>query len=98
MAMRNLMTLAGFGLIASLGACAEGDEDGVETAALGGNDCGAEAMQGLVGSSIGALDASSLPADRRVIFPGMAVTQEYRFSRLNVEVSADDTIARIYCG
>ncbi|HLS58108.1 MAG TPA: I78 family peptidase inhibitor [Paracoccaceae bacterium] len=101
--MRKLVTLAGLGMVMALGACTQDrNEAGAETtgtAALGGGDaCGAEAMQGLVGSSIGSLDASTLPEDRRVIFPGMAVTQDFRESRLNVEVSPDDTIARIYCG
>lgn len=97
--MRNLVTLAGLGLMMALGACAQTEEEGsTETAILGAGDCGAEALQGLVGSSVGSLDASALPQDRRVIFPGMAVTQEYRGSRLNVEVSAEDTISRIYCG
>jgi hypothetical protein len=66
--------------------------------AAAGDPCGAQAFQALVGDSVGGLDAATLPDDRRVIFPGMAVTQDYRPERLNVEIGPDDRITRIYCG
>lgn len=93
------------GLLVALGACEQmpafglGGDAGPPTVVAGGGDaCGAGARQGLVGSSVGALDAASLPENRRVIFPGMAVTMDFVPERFNVEVGADDRIARIYCG
>jgi hypothetical protein len=91
----------GAGLV-GLAACAEMPGAGGGDPAPGGADasgsCGAAERQDLVGTSIGALDAATLPEDRRVIFPGMAVTMDYREDRLNVEVGADDRIARVFCG
>jgi hypothetical protein len=66
--------------------------------AAAGDACGAAARQDLVGTSVGALDASTLPENRRVLFPGMAATMDFVPERLNVEVGTDDRIARVYCG
>jgi hypothetical protein len=91
-----LRTVAAFGLLGGLAAC-----EGMPAMNVAGGPadaCGAAARQNLVGTSVGALDAGALPEDRRVIFPGMAVTQDFRPERLNVEVGANDEIARVYCG
>ncbi len=60
--------------------------------------CGAAGLQSLVGTSVGSLDAGKLPSPRRVIFPGQAVTMDYRTDRLNVEIGKDDKVARVFCG
>lgn len=92
--------LAAAALLAALAACAQ-QEDGAaaetETASAE-NACGAAELQSLVGTSVGALDASALPEPRRVIFPGQPVTMDYRADRLNVEIGRDDKVARVYCG
>ena len=59
--------------------------------------CGADDSQGYVGQPLSALDAE-LVADARVIRPGDAVTMDYRPSRLNVYLDANDVITRIVCG
>ncbi len=61
-------------------------------------NCGAEALQTLVG---GPLDAFTAPPEARavrVIGPDMAVTMDYRPDRLNVEHDADQVILRVFCG
>jgi hypothetical protein len=98
--------IAALGLAGALGACAavlpgaETDEDAAATLAAdpGGDACGASAFAGLVGSSVGDLQAASLPENSRTIFPGMGVTMDFRPDRLNVEVDGNDRIARVYCG
>lgn len=59
--------------------------------------CGADGYQSLVGAQLAAV---SLPADldARVIEPGMAVTMDFRASRLNIEVDEAGVIERVYCG
>jgi hypothetical protein len=89
---------AAAGLLAVMAACAPLDADGEAQVARGADACGAEALQGLVGTSVGALDSDALPEPRRVIFPGMAVTQDFVPGRLNVEIGSDDEVARVYCG
>lgn len=67
--------------------------------------CGAAgwAAQLVGGTATDALTAllplsSSNPAGVRVIFPGTAVTMDYRPERLNVEIDEADIVARVYCG
>ena len=86
------------GLTAGVGACAPLAVDGEAEVARAGDLCGAEALQDLVGTSVGALEAEALPEPSRVIFPGMAVTQDFVPERLNVEVGRDDRIAQVFCG
>ena len=59
--------------------------------------CGAAGYQSLVGAPLAAV---TLPADLndRVIRPGEAVTLDFRPDRLNLELDADGTIVRVYCG
>lgn len=97
--MKKGVALAGAALLAALAACAEQPKAEGEAAASGGEDaCGAAGLQSLVGTSVGALDASALPEPRRVIFPGQPVTMDFRQERLNVEIGPDDKVARVFCG
>lgn len=101
--MRHSRILAAGAALLALGACDAMNQgaapDGVEPAVVAEEDaCGAAARQGLVGTSVGALEAASLPENRRIIFPGMPVTMDYRADRLNVEIGRDDRIARVFCG
>ncbi len=85
-------------ILAALAACAPG-APGAPDAAAGGDDaCGAAALQALVGTSVGTLDPAALPDPNRVIFPGQAVTMDFRAERLNVEIGTDDRVARVFCG
>lgn len=69
-------------------------------------DCGAQALgsktgQSVVGSTaqdvrVGG-EAIAVPGDIRVITPGMAVTQDFRPDRLNLEVDASGNLVRAYC-
>jgi hypothetical protein len=98
-AILKLLGAGGVALV--LAGCAEmpslGGEGGL-LAASSDDGCGAAARQDLVGTSVGGLDAATLPENRRVLFPGMAATMDFQPERLNVEVGADDRIARVYCG
>ncbi len=84
-------------ILAALAACTPAEEVATETAAAE-DACGAAGLQTLVGTSVGALDAATLPEPRRIIFPGQAVTLDLLVERLNVEIGPDDLIARVYCG
>ena len=70
----------------------------VPTAEPDRNACGAAGMQGLVGQGSVVLAAMTLPAGTRVITPGMAVTEDYSTSRLNIDLGADGRITRVWCG
>lgn len=65
--------------------------------------CNAEAANGAIGKA--PTDAVVQQAQRdagaarvRVIRPGDAVTMDYRGDRLNIDVSAQDSIASLRCG
>jgi hypothetical protein len=60
--------------------------------------CGARARGYLIGQRSSEVDLSSLGEGVRVIHPGSAVTEDYRPSRLNLDVSAEDVILRAWCG
>lgn len=60
--------------------------------------CGAEGMRDLVGQPASVLDGMVLPADTRIVRPGMAVTMDYRPDRLNIDLDEDDRILRLSCG
>ena len=55
-------------------------------------------MQDLVGKDQAVLAAMSLPQGTRIITPGMAVTEDYSASRLNIDIDARDRIAGLWCG
>lgn len=92
--------LAAAALLAALAACTQDDAGtAAGPAATAADDaCGAAGFQNLVGTSVGTLDASSLPEPRRVIFPGQPVTMDFRQERLNVEIGPDDKVVRVFCG
>ena len=62
------------------------------------NACGAAGMQSLVGQGRDVLAAMTLPQGTRVIEPGMAITEDYRADRLNLDVDAGGRITRVWCG
>jgi hypothetical protein len=100
--MSPLRPLFALGLLAAVAGCetmqpaAEPGETPPAQAA--GDSCGAAALQGLLGRSVGDLDPATLPANRRVLFPGMAATMDYVPGRVNVVVGTSDRIERVYCG
>jgi hypothetical protein len=104
--MRQSVLRTASAMVLALGACdvvggggMVTDGNGPGIAATSADDtCGAEASQGLVGTSVGELQAASLPENRRIIFPGMAVTMDFQPERINVEIGTDDRIARVFCG
>jgi hypothetical protein len=55
-------------------------------------------MQDLVGQDKALLAAMSFPMGTRVIEPGTAVTEDYRPTRLNIDVDASGTITGVWCG
>ena len=64
----------------------------------GPDACGAAGMQDLLGQDRGVLAAMTLPTGTRVITPGMAVTEDYSASRLNIDLDAQGRITGIWCG
>ncbi|UYQ70465.1 I78 family peptidase inhibitor [Pelagibacterium flavum] len=69
-------------------------------------DCGAQALAGKTGESVIGSTAQDVrvggepinaPGTVRVITPGMAVTQDFRPDRLNLEVDAAGNLVRAYC-
>lgn len=82
--------LAPLALTLALAACVAGEPQQ--------NACGADGMQDLVGKDQAVLAAMSLPQGTRIITPGMAVTEDYSASRLNIDIDARDRIAGLWCG
>lgn len=60
--------------------------------------CGGDAVLPLVGQPVASLPATGGWGALRVIWPGMAVTEDYSESRLNVEVDAGGIIQAVSCG
>lgn len=69
-------------------------------------DCGAQALSGMTGQPVIGSTAQDVriggqainaAGTVRVITPGMAVTQDYRPDRLNLEVDAAGNLVRAYC-
>ncbi len=88
------MRLALIGVLLTGAACAE-----VPPKLSGPDSCGAPGMQYLVGQNESVLAAMTFEAGNiRVIRPGMAVTQDYRPTRLNLTLDAKGRITRVYCG
>lgn len=67
-------------------------------AGSGEDACGAAGMQDLVGQDKALLAAKSFPIGTRVIEPGTAVTEDYRPTRLNIDIDASGTITGVWCG
>ena len=89
--------LLAFGLLLSLGACAE-LQTGKAPGAADAGECGADAHQDWVGKRVDVLNDVELPEGARVLFPTTPATMDYREDRLNVAVDKSDIIARVYCG
>ena len=62
------------------------------------NTCGTDGMQGLIGRDKSVFAAMTLPAGTRIISPGMAITEDYRPSRLNIDLDKAGRIVRVWCG
>lgn len=60
--------------------------------------CGAAGMQDLIGRDQGVLAAMTFPTGTRIITPGMAVTEDYSPSRLNIDVDGSGKITGVWCG
>ena len=59
--------------------------------------CGAADLQVLVGQSATVLETMKFAQPVRILRPGMAVTMDYRPDRLNIEIDAQEKIARVHC-
>lgn len=60
--------------------------------------CGADDLQNLVGQPAAVLQTMRFGQQVRFIRPGMAVTADYSETRLNIDISANEKISRVYCG
>lgn len=59
--------------------------------------CQSAGFQGLIGQPKAVLERMLLPAGSRVIGPNDPITRDYRPDRLNIEIGANDRIARVAC-
>ncbi|MCC7320187.1 MAG: hypothetical protein IT542_04315 [Rubellimicrobium sp.] len=62
------------------------------------DECGAAAILPLVGQPASVLSGMTLPADTRVITPGMAVTMDFRANRMNIMLDDAGMIESVTCG
>ena len=60
--------------------------------------CGASNLQGLLNQPESALSDVTLPANTRIIRPGVTFSKEADRSRLNIGISASGTIVHVACG
>ncbi|MCH2076380.1 MAG: I78 family peptidase inhibitor [Rhodobacteraceae bacterium] len=60
--------------------------------------CRADEFQGLMGLSSDDLLEIEILGPVRVIRPNQAVTLEFIANRLNIELSSEDIVIRVYCG
>lgn len=92
--MRPMFRPLGFLLPLALMACVEAPINLVpeETA------CGASELQDLIGRDATVLQTMRFGQTVRIIRPGMAVTMDYVAERLNIEIDAQEKIARVSCG
>ena len=60
--------------------------------------CGGVPILALMGQNVSQMPATGDWGTLRVIWPGMAVTEDYSESRLNVEVDAEGRIIAVHCG
>ena len=86
----------GFGLMLTLGACAELQSGKPGEVPL--RKCAADVHQDWVGQRVDFLNDVALPEGARVLFPTTPATSDFRADRLNIAVDKADTIARVYCG
>ncbi len=62
------------------------------------DQCGASALQYLVGQPGVVLDGMRFSQEVRVIEYGMAVTMDFKPDRLNIQLDQRDVIERVSCG
>ncbi|WP_321366855.1 I78 family peptidase inhibitor [uncultured Celeribacter sp.] len=60
--------------------------------------CAIESVTPLIGEKPTALETLDIPAPFRVIRPGMAITEDYRPERTNIDIGQDGRISRVWCG
>lgn len=95
--MRRLVLLAPL----MFAACVEAEsppDPGVIVPPSPEGSCGAPDLQYLVGQSDSVLQTMKFGGDTRIIYPGMAVTMDYREDRLNIEIDEAGKISRVNCG
>lgn len=81
-----------------LAACQPAPVEAPRPGVPGLSSCGGEPALKLIGQPVGKLPATGDWGTLRVIWPGMAVTEDYSETRLNVEVDADGMILNATCG
>lgn len=61
------------------------------------DQCGAAALQSLVGQPQSVINGMTFPDGTRIILPGMAVTMDYRPDRLNIQIGEDGLVESVHC-
>ncbi len=92
----RFLALVAFPLFVS--ACVEPGVGPVPDDPVPVDECGASALQGLVGQSAEILQTMRFGQNVRVIQPGMAVTMDFLPDRLNIWIAEGDVIERVTCG
>ncbi len=62
------------------------------------DSCGATSLQTLVGRPASVLQTMRFGTVTRFLRPGMAVTEDYSASRLNISIDKSGTITAVSCG
>ena len=62
------------------------------------DECGAAALQDLVGQDSSVLESMAFPERTRVLEHNQPMTMDHSLTRLNIQSDADGVIARVWCG
>lgn len=60
--------------------------------------CGAAGLASMVGQDFAGLSGENLTGDLRIIWPGQEITDDIQPTRLDVMVTNDQRITRLFCG
>lgn len=78
-------------------ACTTGQQQGAG-AITGPDTCGAAPHSALIGRDVRAIDAGTLPANRRIIFTTSASSGRNDPARLTIEVNSSGRVTAVRCG
>lgn len=77
----------------ALAACIDGEPGTMPDA----DQCGAAALQSLVGQPQSVIDSMTFPDGTRIILPDTPVTMDYRPDRLNIQIGEDGLVESVHC-
>jgi hypothetical protein len=69
-----------------------------QPARAGGNTCGANELSHLKGQPLASLNSMRFKQPIRIIMPGQLTTKDYIAQRLNMDITEQGVIGRLWCG